>query len=882
MSRYRRRLDPRATASDRGLERELDDEIHAHIEMRTAELIERGMEPEEARAEALRRFGVASGARRRLLSGARRRDRRIRVRAALGTLTSDVRLVARGAKRTPGFALTGVAIFALGVGLTTCMATVADHVLLRPLPYPQPDRLVALWSAAEGGSEFPWVSMGNWADWRESEAIGSSALHAEQRASVATPEDAFHASTTLVAGAFFETLGSAPLVGRTFTEEEAQQGTRVAVVSEGFWRRTLGAAPLPTLPDLYVNGTAYEVVGVMAHATGFPSGTEIWVPFRWSPTAGGSRNNINYRAVARLAPGATIDAAHAELDAIAAHIRTSDAEALYSWGVGVRPLRDVVVGDARTYVVMLTVAVAFLLLVASANLAGLSLARAKRRSREVAVHMSLGAGRGTLVRRAIVEHVVLALVGGAVGIAFARLAVGALMGRVAHVVPRVEEVGFDGRVAALGVTAALLAGLLAGLAPALRGARGDLSTVLSGARGSVRGGRGLPGAVMVGTEVALAVALLVAGGLLVRSFRAVVGTDLGFEPAGVLTGELALVDGRYAEPGRRLLFWEALTNRLEGLPGVTAAAVASAIPTGVAGNGFIDLPGREGEKIGAGYRAVSERYFEVLGIRLVAGRAFQASDATDGERVTIVSRSMAARYWPDSDPLGQRVRARSMEGAGRPAPWLTVVGVVDDVRQFGFESDVRPDMYVLYRQVPYYTRGMTVIARARTGSRVPAAALRSAARDLDPSVAVEASTMEVRLAGLTEERRLVLSGLGVFAAAAVLLVCLGIYGLMSFAAGERTREMAVRVALGERRAGIVRLMLLSTARVLLAGGLAGIGAAWAFTRLLDSLLVDVATTDPVSYAGALALLSSVALLAALGPSVRAARQDPLGALKSEG
>lgn len=884
MTGYRRGLGPGATDPDDGPARELDEEIRAHLDMRTAELVARGMSPEDARAEALRRFGEGHRARRRLLAGVRRAQRHRRLRRAVETVVSDARLAARGARRSPGFAAVAVLVFAAGVGLTTSMVAVTDRVLLRPLPHPEPGELVALWSTAERGSEFRWVSMGNWVDWKEAESIGSTAIHAVDRASVATHEDAFHATTARVAGPFFATLGNTLLAGRAFTEEEAQADAPVAVVGEGFWRRILGARPPPLAGLLDVNGRAVQIVGVVRHGEAFPAGTEIWIPFPYRAEGGALRNNINYEAVARLRSDATLEQARAELGAIAARIRASDPEALYSWGVGVRPLRDVVVGDARPYLVLLTVAVGLLLLAACANLAGLSLARARRRVRESAVHLALGAGRARLVRRTVTEHVLLATVGGGVGVVLAWLGTEALMSRVASVVPRADEVAFDLRVALLGGAAALGAGLLAGLLPALRGSRGDLSTVLSGARGGITGGRGLPGAAMVGAEIALAVTLLVTGALLIRSFQGLVSRDLGFEPTGVVTAGIALVGPGYADHERRLRFWTSLTERVGGLPGIEEVAVSNAIPTSDGGRGFIDLPGREGDDIGAGYRVVSDRYFDALGVPLVAGRPFDASDGPGTERVTIVSRSMVERFWPGGDPLGQRVRARSMEAfmTGGGAPWLTVVGVVGDMRQYGWESQPEAEMYVLHRQVPYFTRGMTLVARGRPGVTGWEAAVRGAVRELDPSLAVEVASLDARLARLTEERRLVLAGLGLFGGAALLLVCLGIYGLMSFAAGERAPEMAVRVALGAPRGGIVGLMLGSALRVLLVGAAVGLVAAWGFTRLLGGLLVEVGAADPFSYAAALAVLATVALAAALAPSLRAARRDPLDALRDEG
>ena len=885
MTHYRKGLGPGGVQPGKRVERELDEEIEAHLRMRTEELVASGMDPAAARTEARRRFGTRADARRRLLAAARRRDRRRHWREGWEHLRMDARLTLRRARRAPGFTALALAIFASGVGLTTSMFTVADHVLLRPLPHPDPQELVALWSVTERGNPFPQVSMANWVDWKErASTLDGTALYDVRRSAVATADDAFYVTTAEVAGPFFRTLGTSFAAGRGFTEEEAQEDASLAVVSEGFWRRVLGGVtPLERI-HLEVTGRTRQVVGVVPDAERFPQDVDIWLPRPYAPGSGGMRNNINHQAVARLRDGTTLEQARVELSGIARGIRENDPEALYSWGVGVKPLRDVVVGEARTYLVALAAAVGFVLLVACANLAGLSVARARRGAQESAVHLALGAGRGRLVRRAVTEHVILALAGGGAGVLLAWSTTTLLMSRVSAVVPRAQEVGFDARVAAFGVVAALAAGLLAGLLPALAGSRGEPAAALSGVRGAVSGGRGLPGAVMVGTEIALAVALLVAGGLLVRSFQAVVSQDLGYDAESVLTADVTLTSGPYAESmDARTAYWERVLEQVGALPGVREVGVGNWIPTSDGGTGFIEVEGSDRQEIGAGYRVVSDRYFDALDIPLLSGRRFGPVDAGGTERVVLVNERMVDLYWPDVDPLGQRVRATSMEAwmHGGTAPWLRVVGVVGDVRHYGFESDPSAEMYVLHRQIPSWTGSMTLVADVQSPTPEMAAGLRETIRNVDPSLAVELGSMEARVARLTAERRMVLAGIGTFGAAALLLVCLGVYGLMTFAAGERTREMAVRTALGAERGRLVRLMLGGALRVVAAGVAAGLLAAYGFSRLLTSLLVEVRGVDPLTYGAAALLLTAVALLAALAPSLRAARKDPLEGLRSE-
>ena len=884
-SPYRRRLGPGSSDPDDPVGRELDEEVEVHLDLRTEELVKSGMSPEDARVEARRRFGDDPSARRRLLSGARKRARRRRRRQAWEALLLDVRLSVRQARLAPGFTTVALLILASGVGLATSMFTVADNVLLRPLPHPDPHELVALWSVQEEGSSFSRVSMANWVDWKEgATALETTALYDVDRLPIATGDDAFYATTASVAGPFFSTMGGSLAVGRPFTEDEAQNGEGVAVVSEEFWRRALGGVTPLRDAELVVSGRRYEVVGVVARGHGFPATAEVWRPMAYRPGSGGMRNNINYEAVARLGAGATLEQARAELSGIADGIRERDPEALYSWGVDVRPLRDVVVAGARTYLVLLSVAVGCLLLVACANLAGLSLARARRRGQESAVHLALGAGRGRLVRRTVIEHLLLGAVGGGVGVVVAWLGTDALMSRAAAVLPRAQEISFDPRVAAFGLVIALASGLLAGVIPAVRGTRAEVASVLSGTRGGVSGGRGLPGAAIVGVEIALAVTLLVAGGLLVRSFQALVSRDLGFSAEGVVTAEVTLTAGPYWDDmDARLAYWHRVLEQVDAVPAVSGAAIGNWIPTTDGGSGFIEVEGSEEQDIGAGYRVVSDAYFQVLGIPLLSGRSFTASDGPGSERVVIVNEAMAERYWPDGSPQGRRVRATSMESwsHGGVAPWLTVVGVVANARHYGFDSPPQMEMYVLHRQIPSWVGAMTVVAKTASVTPALSDAVREAIRDVDPALAIEMGTLEARVAGLTRERRMVLAGIGVFGTGALLLVSLGIYGVMSFAAGERTREMAVRAALGAESGQLVALMLGAALRVVAAGVLAGLVTAYWFSGLLTDLLVEVGSADPATYLAATLLLVVVALLSALVPSLRAAGRDPLEALRSE-
>lgn len=868
-----------------GRERETEDEITSHIEMRVDDLVAAGMSEEDARREAIRRFGDLEEARRTITRGARRRDRRLRWTDRVEAVRRDVIVALRRMRARPGHSILTMLIFGLGIGLTTVMFTFVDNVLLRPLPFPEPDRLVALFSVPEDGRPFPWVSMGNWYDWdRESRTVQASAIYSQEPLdmTVASGDGAFTAPGVRVYGAFFETLRPTMVAGRAPSVSEVTEDPTLAVVSERFWRTELGGVPLSAGVPVELAGSRRLVVGALARGSAHPEGVDLWLLHRPRAQAGAMRNNINFLAVARLRDGVTLERAEADLSAIADGIRETDPEGIYSYGVGVRPLGDVVVGSAVEYLGMLMVAVVLVLLVACANLAALGFARGMERGDEIAVRRSIGAGRRRLVQQLLTEELLLALAGGLVGVLFAWWGTGALLEQVGQVMPRSRDVGFDGRIAAFGALASIFAGLAAGLPPALRAAGGGSVGVLKGSR-TVRGRGGLPGTVMIAGEVALTVLLLTGGGLLLMSFGAVVSRDLGFDPDGVVTVDVALTSQRYSEsPEAVTRYWESTMDALSDLSGVHSVGAGLWIPTGGGGTGFIDVEARPDADDGAGYRLIGGDYFEALRIPVLQGRVFDERDRLEAEPVAVVNQAMADELWPSSNPIGQRVRAVSMESYwfGGEAPWRTVVGVVGDVRHYGFESDPDAEMFVPFRQNPWMARSMASVIRVRDGAlgqTVPGA--RRAVRSVDPSLAVDVSTLEGRLHGTVAERRMIVVILGTFGLTALLMASLGIYGVISHAVARRTREMAVRAALGARRARLVRMVVLGALRVATLGVLAGLVLAVASRPVLDALLLDVSSGDPRAYVLSGLCLAVVAAAAALIPGLRAARRDPLEALR---
>jgi putative ABC transport system permease protein len=675
-------------------------------------------------------------------------------------------------------------------------------------------------------------------------------------------------------------VGSRFVVGRAPSEAEVQAGAQDVVLSEDLWRAFLGSTPALDRAVVTLDGVRHGVAGVVARGQEFPEASDVWIPAAYSAGSGGMRNNINFEAVARVRAGVSIERAQADLTRIALGIRETDPEALYSNGVGVIPLHEAVSGGARSQLASLMSGALFVLAIACANLAGLGLTRARRKEDELTVHLALGAGRARLLRRLAVEHAVFALVAGAAGLALASLVSAWLLPVLSAQLPRATDLGVDARIVVFGALVATSCALVTGLGPALGILRGRVGRSARIVRGRIRGGRGLPGAVMVGAEVALATGLLIGGGLLVRSFYAAASRPLGYEPENVWTLEVTLASQRYADRDASATFWTDLLAEIERRPDVIAAGVGNWIPTGNGGTSFVELEGGVQGDVGAGYRVVSDDYFQVMSIPVLRGRTFGPHDGPGTERVGLVSQGLADRYWPGEDPVGKRIKATSMEAYyfGGEAPWITVVGVVGDVRHYGFESDPQPELFVVYRQVPDWTRAMTVVVRTRPDAGTSPEELRAVVRALDPALAVEAASLTSRVRALLAERRLVLGVLWTFGALAILLSGLGIYALVSFATHQRAREIAIRAALGATRGGLVGLVAQDASRVVVLGLIGGVGAGFVLTRVIGALLFEVSSTDVVSYAVAAVLVGVVSLGAALVPSWRAARRDPLAAL----
>ena len=868
----------------RGPDSEIDDEIETHLALRTQQLVDEGFEPEQARAEAIRRLGGA-GAKRALVRTARSRDRRLRRSGRLEALRRDLRLAFRRMRRQPGFAALAGGSLAVGIALCTTAFTVVDHLLLRPLALPDPDRLVALYSVGEEGSPFPQTSMENWLDWREAESLEASGIHNSSEATVVVDGRPLRVQAELTAGSFFETLRPPMVLGRTYSEEEAQQRASLAVVSEAFWASFLGrTAELPT--SLRIDGTPHEVVGVVAGGSGHPAGTEVWVATAHRSMGPQARNWINWHTIARIQAGGSLDRLESELQAIANRVRVDVPETLYSHGVGVVPLKEAVLGDTDRYLALLAGAVAFVLLITCANLAGLSVARTVVRSDTFSVRAALGGRPWEIARQVVTEHMVLGLAGGALGTVLAVVATSRVVDWAAPVVARPESIVVDGRVLLFALGVSILAGTLAAAAPAVHAARASFRAGSGGSGGTV-GRRSRAIQILVCTEVAVALVLLAGGGLLLRSFQTLMSRDMGFVVEDLVTVDVTLSPTDYrgeSAAARRAEYWTRVRDELSRVPGVTSAAVAMWIPSGRGGTGFVDPSGYEPRPAGAGYRLVGHGYFETLGIPLLRGRVFDERDRLGSERVTVINQTMAERFWPGQNPIGQTVRALSMEAPREGqeyAPELTIVGVVGDVRHYGYAREAVEEMFALDVQRPEANLSMTVALR--TDGRSPdtlTPVIRSVFSDLDPRIAVGIRTMESRLGELVGVRRFVMTVLTVFGVLGLLLAGTGVYGMLSFSAAQRVREMGLRSALGATGPQIGRAMLRPAARTIVIGAAVGLLASFWLTTFLEALLVDVGRMDPAAYGIAALVLVLTAALAAWLPARRAARVDPVRALRA--
>ena len=886
--RYRRffRADPA---------RDVDEELAFHIEMRVAELVRAGVPEHEAREQTMERFGSFGEVRDECHELGRERARMQRRSDRLDALRQDLRYAVRTLVANKTFALAVVLTMALGLGANTAVFSVAYGVLLRPLPYRDAGQLVRLWTKnASRGLEFFSVSPADYRDWRAGtrDAFTAMAAFERQREAVLVRQGAGAVPEAVEAAAVtpdvFPLLGAPALLGRALVDDDARAGApAVAVVSHDLWQSRFGGDPALVGARVALDGVPVTVVGVMPPRFWIPgTPAQVWTPLSLAGTDQKMLDHANryLRVLGRLAPGVTREAALARLDVVAARLARDHPATNGPWTVNAMAVPEMLVGkEFRSAVLILLGVVGFVLLIACANAANLQLARAASREREIALRSALGASRGRIARQLLTESVLLGTAAGALGLLLAWGGVALLRAIGEATVPRLDDVRIDGPVLAFTALAALGSGVLFGLLPALRASRPDAGEVLKqGPRGSGAGlvGQGVRSALVV-AEVSLSLVLLVGAGLLMRSFVRLQAVTIGFEPAGLAVVPLRLPEASYPEPERAARLHAALLERVRAVPGVTSAAAVTSAPFAGPNAGLVfaraDRPAGPREQApDADYRVVTAGYFATMGTRVLRGRDIAPLDRAGAPPVVLVSETLARRTWPNEDPLGKAIRIDD-PAAG---PLYTVVGVVEDARYQSLETpEPRPMMFFSAHARPQ--RALTIVAR---GADVGAltAGVREAMAALDPALPPPAPrAMEELVGAALATPRFAMALFGIFAAVALLLSAVGIYGVMAYLVRQRMHEMGIRLALGAPARTLVGAVVGRALRLTIAGVVVGLAGSWWLTRVLSALLFGVSATDAGTFAAVALLLTAVAGVAALVPARRATRADPVVVLRGE-
>ncbi len=866
------------------VEQDVDDEIAFHLEMRTRELIADGMEPSAAREEASRCFGEVGGVRRQCREIGRETLRGRRW-SELGTeLQQDAVFALRQLRKTPGFTLAAILILALGIGATTAIFSGLYGVVLRPLPFPHPERIVFLWSFDQG--EPRSVSPGNFREFQRGlRSISHLAATRGSDFTLVRREGPERVSGVRATAEYFAALGAQAALGRVFAPGDDRLGReRIAVLSHRLWRQRFAAAPGVVGSAIRLNGLFYTVVGVMPASFDLRAdGPELWVPLAFDAGDEADFSHSYLRPVGRLRPGVSLARAQGEVDAVARRLAVEHPEDDARYRARLEGFLDGTVGGFRKRLVVLQGAVFCVLLIACVNVANLLLARGAARSREIAIRAALGAGRGRIVRQLLTESLVLGLGGVAAGLAFAAAMIRGLRNASPAGIPRLDQVRIDGPVLAFALGLGLAATLLFGLVPALRLARPDLQGMLKEGGRSLGAGsprdRMRSGLLVV--EVALALVLLVGAGLLIRSAVQLGRVELGFEPTRVLTAQVAVPQGGERNLPRSFQVFERVVAEVRRLPGVESAALATILPLSRNNSSStvnLDRPEpRPGEDLEGNVRVVTPGYFKTLGVPLLAGRDLDGRDRQGGRPVVVVNRALARQAWPGREAVGQRLWYYDKA-------WLEVVGVVGDIRQGNLSDDIRPELYVPLEQAPSFAWSaddisMALAVRTVGEPAVLAPSLRQAVRAADPAVPLySVATLEdlrAALFALTRLNTLLLLGLGVIG---LLLAAVGIYGVIAYHVGQRTQEIGLRMALGATEGKVLALIVGQAMRPVLVGLAVGVAGAAALTRVMAGILFEVSATDPATFAGVVLVLAAAALLASWAPARRASQVDPTRAL----
>jgi putative ABC transport system permease protein len=865
-------------------EDDLDRELRSHLDLEVEEQQERGLSSEEARYAAQRALGNTT----LIKEDVRAMARWTRLESA----GADLRYAARLLRKTPSFTAAIVATLALGIGANTAIFSVCDAVLLKPLPYLNPNGIVMLWEKSLHEETLEAVAPANFVDWREQ-------TRSFEEIAAINPYPTFvltgRGEPVRLAGAgvssnFFSLLGTRITVGRGFLEEEDRPGRdRVAILSYSTWRHRLGGDPDVVGEHVTLNDISYTVVGVLPREFEFVSKAsdfqarnqfDVWVPLALDHLEKLQRNHHPLRVFARVKPGIALTQAQADLNVVGANLAQLFPEWNKERGIAAIPLIQQVTTNVRTALRTLLGAVGLVLLIACANVANLLLSRAAARQKEMALRMALGAGRSRLAQQLLIESLLLAIVGGGMGLLLASGAIRTLTPYLPPDLPRASGITVDVRVLAFTGLISLATGILFGLAPMFRAYRANANEAL---KQSTRMAGGIPSRMRSGlvvAEMAIAVVLLTGAGLMAKSFWALLHVAPGFRTEQILTARLTLPGSRYPDARRIAAFQHELLDGLRNAPGVQGAGLSAYLPLSGTDNawGFV-IEGRPplptGEYNVARYRPVSPGYFETIGIPLLRGRGFRSVDDEDLALVAVINESMARKYWGQENPVGQRLQFG-------PPTWRTVIGVVGDVHHEDLAAEPRPEMYVPFSEAPNNDARTTIVVRALVDPTAVTAILRKVVSAIDPGVPLDqVATMEQLVSASVGQPRLRTTLLAGFSILALVIAATGIYGVMSYLVIQRTREFGIRVAVGATKRDVLRLVLRRAAVLVVSGLCLGMLGAVALTRVIASLLYGVTPLDPLTFAAVPFLLSAVALSASSIPARRATRIDPMVALRHE-
>jgi len=804
----------------------------------------------------------------------------------LETTWHDLRYGVRGLRLNPGFAATAVLSLALGIGTSVAIYTIADNLLLRPLPYPEAQQLVMLYETnPHRGNMHNVVSPGNYFDWKvQSTSFTAIAGFGDSHVILGDGKRTEEVDAQIASDELLPTLGVQPVRGRVFTQEEDKDDVRVVVISYRLWQDWFGGEGTVIGRQLQVNSKPFTVIGVLPSDFYFKTrSTDLWLTLGLHPGDDLRRTQgRSMSAMARIRPGVSLRQAQAEMDAIAQRLEVAFPAFDQGWGIKVEPLRDSLVGEAKTSLLVLLGAVTLLLSVACANVANLLLARYGVRRREMAVRGALGAGRSRLIRQVLTESIALGLVGGVLGIVLAYFAVNGLVALAPPELTRSLQITFDFRIVAFAFLLSFLTSIFFGLAPALVASRGDVNRALHEESRSSTGSGNRARGWLVSLEIACSVALLAGAGLLFRSLIGLQAVDPGLDAHRVLTFRVMLPLQRYSEPQQRIDFFAHATQRLGQLPAVRSASATSYLPfNGMASGTRVQISGRPpakpGEALTARIRTVLPGYFRTLGIPLKSGRDFTAADDLPATpHRFIVNDAFVRKYMPEEDPIGKQISARMLDDN----PFGEIIGVVGDVKEGALDQEPSPTVYYVHSHLSYGE--MVFVLRAENSPLTLAAPARRIIQELDPELPVsQLRTMETVVHQTFSRQEFSAVLLAGFSFAALLLAAIGIYGLLAYSVTQRTREIGVRVALGAEPGSIVRLIVAGGARLVVIGAVAGMGTALALSGLMKSLLFGIGPRDPLTFIAAPAVLVAVAMVAAYVPARRAARVSPIEALRTE-